>query len=167
MKVFGLIIFHFACAQAWVTQVLPHNRAASTTTKGYHAPKPSSRVVCQAGFGGDSKSKEVKIKPKQQWDRYLDLKKEDKSPVAVRVIGEDEWLEVGSIKSKENSYTELSVARQRALIADVSLAYFSCCFVLSLRTNWSLTASLLSVIHAAICSTRVDCFLRKFRRKIV
>jgi hypothetical protein len=128
MKIFGLIVFHLAFAQAWVAQVLPHNRAASTT-RGYHAPKPSSRVICQAGFGGDSKAKEVKIKPKQQWDRYLDLKKEDKIPVAVRVVGEDEWFEVGSVKSKENSYTELSVARQRALIADVSPFVVSFCFV--------------------------------------
>jgi hypothetical protein len=117
MKVFGLIVFHLAFAQAWVAQVLPLNRVAS---RGYHAPKPSSRVVCQAGFGGESKTKEVKIKPKQQWDRFLNLKKEDKFPVAVRVVGEEEWSEVGSVKSKENSYTELSVARQRALIADVS-----------------------------------------------
>lgn len=92
-----------------------------------------------AGFGGGgaSASKSNKkggkkapvvtagYKPKQQWDRYQTFKKETKIPVAVRIVsdGEDdggEWLEVGRIKTKENSYTAMAVALQRALIADVS-----------------------------------------------
>ena len=99
-----------------------------------------------AGFGGGgaSASKSNKkggkkapvvtagYKPKQQWDRYQTLKKETKIPVAVRIVGDGEgggdddnnnggeWLEVGKIKTKENSYTAMAVALQRALIADVS-----------------------------------------------
>jgi hypothetical protein len=75
------------------------------------------------GGGGDDKTKakkEIKLKPKQQWDRYQSFKKEPKIRVAVRLQGDDEWLEVGRVKSQENQYTELAVARQRAIIAEVS-----------------------------------------------
>ena len=81
-----------------------------------------SLLICRAGFGASdskSKKKEAKLKPKQMWDRYLDLKKEDKVPVGVRV--NDEWFDVGAVKSKDNKYTAASVARQRALIAEVRL----------------------------------------------
>lgn len=106
-----------------------------------------SRVVVNAGFGGssnkknaeDSKSqKDIKLKPKQQWDRYTDLKQETKIRVAVRVRNEDdvsgdEWLEVGRVKSKENLYTEIAVARQRALIAEVCMnGWNHCCGFASL-----------------------------------
>ena len=87
-----------------------------------------------AGFGGGGadksktkKVKETKLKPKQQWDRYLDLKADSKIRVAVRVLevedddASKEWLEVGRIKSKGNQYTAIAVARQRAVIAEVSL----------------------------------------------
>lgn len=84
-----------------------------------------------AGFGGGGadksktkKVKETKLKPKQQWDRYLDLKADSKIRVAVRVLevedddASKEWLEVGRIKSKGNQYTAIAVARQRAVIAE-------------------------------------------------
>jgi hypothetical protein len=81
----------------------------------------------KTGFGSGSSSSETKLKPKAQWDRYkIDLKKESKFRVAVRPILTDseatasEWLEVGSVKSLNNDYTEYSVARQRALIVEVS-----------------------------------------------
>ncbi|KAL3909616.1 MAG: hypothetical protein SGARI_002516 [Bacillariaceae sp.] len=87
------------------------------------------------GFGGGGKSggdkkkkssgasdnKEAKLKPKQQWDRYSAFKKEPKIRVGVRSKEDesDEWLEVGRVRSKDNQYTELAVARQRAIIAEV------------------------------------------------
>jgi len=77
-----------------------------------------------AGFGAPDKKpkKEPKIKPKAQWDRYTDMKKEPIVRVAVRKDGDDEeWLEVGRVRSKDNAFTEIAVARQRALIADVSI----------------------------------------------
>jgi hypothetical protein len=66
-----------------------------------------------------------KLKPKQQWGRYQDMKGETKIRVAIRCKEDDdesskEWLEVGLIKSKESQYTVVAVARQRALIAEVS-----------------------------------------------
>jgi hypothetical protein len=84
---------------------------------------------------GSSGSDVTKLKPKQQWDRYLDLKRETKIRVAVRCKteqkndddgdsvsssqSEEEWLEVGRVKSKDDKYTELAVVRQRAIIAEV------------------------------------------------
>lgn len=81
------------------------------------------------GFGGSSgddkgnkkTKKEIKLKPKQQWDRYLSFKTEPKIRVAVRVMEDEsqEWLEVGRVKAQNPEYTELAVARQRAIIAEV------------------------------------------------
>jgi hypothetical protein len=91
------------------------------------------------GFGGGASAaaanKEVKLKPKQQWDRYTALKKESAVKVAVRVVNNsasssggggaesastnDDWLEVGSVKADSTVGIEVAVARQRALIAEV------------------------------------------------
>lgn len=67
-----------------------------------------------------SAEKEKKLKPKQQWDRYSDLKREPKIYVGVRIKGDDsgEWMEVGRVKSKDSQYTEAAVFRQRAIIAE-------------------------------------------------
>lgn len=86
----------------------------------------ASVVVLNAGFGsgGPKKKKEIKLKPKQQWDRYeKELKKQKQYRVAVKAEGKDsdEWLEVGNVRSKDGAYTKAAVARQRALIAEVSL----------------------------------------------
>ena len=70
-----------------------------------------------------SAEKEKKLKPKQQWDRYSEFKREPKIHVGVRIKGDDssEWMEVGRVKSKDSQYTEAAVFRQRAIIAEVSL----------------------------------------------
>lgn len=79
-----------------------------------------------AGFGAapsNKNKKELKIKPKAQWDRYTDMKKVPVVRVAVQKTGQDaEWLEVGRVRAKDEVATEIAVARQRALIADVSIA---------------------------------------------
>ena len=92
----------------------------------------SSSVLFAGGFGGggasankvDKKasSKQIKLKPKQQWDRYIALKGTTKIPVGVRMKEDEteEWIKVGYVRSKEDAYTEVSVATQRALIAEVS-----------------------------------------------
>ena len=82
-----------------------------------HAP------LAAGGFGGSNKKSkkpavQKKLKPKQQWDRYLDMKKEIAKKVGVR-LEDDEWLAVGKIRSKASEYTEQAVALQRALIAEV------------------------------------------------
>ena len=143
--------------------VLPQSSSASlSTTTGSASPlqsavslgtfKPqhtvsSTRLYAGFGAGGGSssnnkkkKKKKVvqKLKPKQQWDRYCDLKTENRVRVAVRLqedaSGESsdndnnnnnnnnsEWLEVGRVKSKDNAYTELAVMKQKAIIAEVRI----------------------------------------------
>lgn len=79
------------------------------------------------GFGSNSSAgKEIKLKPKQQWDRYTALKKESAFKVGVRIVDDssvvNDWLDVGSIKASADivdNGTEIAVARQRALIAEV------------------------------------------------
>lgn len=89
-----------------------------------------SQVLWGGGFGDAAAStnrKEVKLKPKQQWDRYIALKKESAVPVGVRVVaspseGEGDnanWLEVGAVKRLAEISTDVAVARQRALLVEV------------------------------------------------
>jgi len=85
-----------------------------------------------AGFGGGASSskkqkkkkgggaKLPKLKAKSQWDRYADLKQCQKVIVSVRIKGEESWMEVGRVKSANDEFTEVAVARQRALIAEHS-----------------------------------------------
>ena len=84
----------------------------------------------------EKNAKEIKLKPKQQWDRYAEFKREPKIQVGVRIKEDDsdEWLEVGRVKSKDSANTEFAVFRQRAIIADVSLSYrYSRTFVVNGR----------------------------------
>lgn len=103
----------------------------STLWKRYSTT--STRLFGSGGFGSAKKKTEAKLKPKQQWDRFLEMKKETRFPVAIRVQkdgADSEWLEVGHVKSKDNAYTKVAVARQRALIADVRYEMsceMSCC----------------------------------------
>jgi len=107
----------------------------------------SSSSVLYAGFGGgggegsnnnnnnNKKNKKKKInktdtnkmKPKVQWDRYLEFKYEPKIAVAVQIIADadatgggsgGEWLNVGCVKSKDSNYTSQAVFRQRGIIAE-------------------------------------------------
>jgi hypothetical protein len=91
---------------------------------------PSSRLFLAAGKGGgfgggvakQNNKDSSKLKPKQQWDRYLSFKKERAIPVGVRVADEN-WLEVGCIKSKDDATpVDIAVTRQRALIAEVCVS---------------------------------------------
>ena len=90
----------------------------------------STSSLPMAGFGKDSGKKEIKLKPKGQWDRYKsdDLKGSKIVRVGVHVVdteaGVIEWMEVGTVKSKDDAYTEIAVIRQKALIADHSRRMF-------------------------------------------
>jgi len=78
--------------------------------------------------------KDIKLKPKQQWDRYCsdDLKASEIVRVAVRVMkptssaddSSPRWFETGTVKSKDNAYTEAAVIRHRVLIAEHSRRMF-------------------------------------------
>jgi hypothetical protein len=65
----------------------------------------------------------TKLKPKHQWDRFLALKESSIIPVAVRVLGSDEWLEVGKVRSEGDAFTDIAVAIHRAIIAEVRTHY--------------------------------------------
>ncbi len=94
-------------------------------------PTPLSTLQ-MAGFGGGGSTKKggkkkknkspLVLKPKQQWDRYANLKASAAFKVAVRVVNGDdnnEWLEAGKVKSKNDESTEIAVALQRGIIAEV------------------------------------------------
>jgi hypothetical protein len=96
-----------------------------------HTPSCSPSALFAGGFGGGGStkgiekkpsSKQTKLKPKQQWDRFLALKATTKVPVGVRMKEDntEEWIQVGYVRSKEDAYTEISVTMQRALVAEVS-----------------------------------------------
>ncbi len=93
----------------------------------------SATHLMMAGFGGggggmgsskNNKNKKgaasvPKLKAKAQWDRYADLKQCSKVLVGVKLSGDGEgdWLEVGKVRSQNDEYTLIAIARQRALIA--------------------------------------------------
>jgi len=99
-----------------------------------------------AGFGGGGQGKPKKaatagLKPKAQWDRYLELKKETAVAVGVRIIEpgkEEDWLEVGNIKSVNGEFNQLAVALQRALIADHAKRLFPLKLRGKERLEWGL-----------------------------
>mmetsp|Transcript_29912 Transcript_29912/g.63555 ORF Transcript_29912/g.63555 Transcript_29912/m.63555 type:complete len:219 (+) Transcript_29912:122-778(+) len=90
-------------------------------------------ALFMAGFGGGETSskrgknkkrgaKLPKLKAKAQWDRYAELKQCQKVTVGVRMKGDGgdngDWMEVGRVRSENDEFTEVAVARQRALIAE-------------------------------------------------
>ena len=131
-------------------------------------PHPPTRVLApelsMAGFGGGggggaSKTKKTKsdnaknnapkkLKPRQQWDRFLgdDLKDADPVRVAVRVVlGKDssksKWFEVGAVKSKDNAYTEAAVIRHRMLMADHARRMFPLQILAKDSLEWGYTTA--------------------------
>lgn len=103
----------------------------------------STPTTLMAGFGASSggkkkkKEKEQKMKPKQQWDRYNNLKKEPMVRVAVRVEGADDWLEVGRVKSKDSANTEAAVAKQRVIIAEHSRRIYPLQISKDTKVQWA------------------------------
>ena len=77
------------------------------------------------------------MKPKQQWDRFAALKKETSVLVAVRVVGEEDWLEVGRVKSKDNANIDVAVAKQRVIIAEHSRRLFPLQVSKDAKVEWA------------------------------
>eukprot|EP00543_Licmophora_paradoxa_P009741 CAMPEP_0202462186 /NCGR_PEP_ID=MMETSP1360-20130828/52875_1 /ASSEMBLY_ACC=CAM_ASM_000848 /TAXON_ID=515479 /ORGANISM="Licmophora paradoxa, Strain CCMP2313" /LENGTH=199 /DNA_ID=CAMNT_0049084539 /DNA_START=20 /DNA_END=619 /DNA_ORIENTATION=- len=103
------------------------------------ATRQNAAPIMMAGFGAPKKGgkpKEIKLKPKQQWDRYTNLKSETIVKVAVRTSQEAEWLEVGRVKSKGNEYTEIAVAKQRVIIAEHSRRLFPLQILQNTKVEW-------------------------------
>jgi hypothetical protein len=114
----------------------------------------STVALPMAGFGASNKGKKKKtsdtkkLKPKQQWDRYNDLKNAKGITVSVRVIGsttipmeqrEVEWVGVGTVKSKDDAYTEAAVIRQRLLIAEHARRLYPLKFFATDTLEWGYT----------------------------
>jgi len=91
-------------------------------SRGASTQKGITPSSLHAGFGGGAasskKKQETKLKPKQQWDRYVDLKQEERVAVGVQIDGTDEWLDCGWVKSQGSKYTSDAVFKQRVLIAE-------------------------------------------------
>mmetsp|Transcript_2158 Transcript_2158/g.3106 ORF Transcript_2158/g.3106 Transcript_2158/m.3106 type:complete len:196 (+) Transcript_2158:153-740(+) len=110
-----------------------------------HVIRPSPVCTYMAGFGSSGgkknspkKVKDLKLKPKQQWDRYNSMKNETALRVGVRVQTTDsEWLEVGRVKSKGNKSPEVAVAKQRVLIAEHSRRLFPMQILKDSKVEWA------------------------------
>jgi len=107
----------------------------------------SKQTLFMAGFGSSSNSAskaQPKLKPKAQWDRYIDLKKATPVAVAVRVVRQDaesDWLEVGKIKSEKDEFTEMAVVSQRALLADHAKRLFPLQIAAKDKVEWAFASS--------------------------
>lgn len=136
-------------SSAFVTlsRTLPVDRfiftSPSSTFFSLREQKSMATVTMMAGFGassmkGSKSGKEAKLKPKSQWDRYGSLKKAKIVRVAVRVIGSDnDWLEIGRFKSKDDLNTGIAVAKQRVLIADHAKRLFPLKVLQKDKVEWA------------------------------
>jgi hypothetical protein len=149
---------------AWMIDVLPTKQSSihyqlskiqqPLTSQQQSNHHQSITTLWMAGFGDSSSASssssniEVKLKPKQQWDRYVALKKEKSIKVGVKIIlpsnsnddstddvtttssSSNNWLEVGAVKCDPSIAIDVAVARQRALIVEVKIImniYYFCC----------------------------------------
>jgi hypothetical protein len=108
----------------------------------------SAGTLYMAGFGaaassssssGDSASK---LKPKGQWDRYLDLKQATSHTVGVKAASAEEsdndgdWLVVGQVRCRDETLLTAAVARQRGLIADHAKRLFPLKVTPQIKLAW-------------------------------
>ena len=107
---------------------------SSLAIPGIAATRRGESRMDMAGFGdassNDNNNKEVKLKPKQQWDRYTALKQEPSVVVGVKVVltsttddddddDKNGWFVVGAVKCASTISVDVAVARQRALLVEV------------------------------------------------
>ena len=131
----------------FLTTPQPLRRSDSGVFSFSRIPK-NHQALQMAGFGdaassSSNESKDVKLKPKQQWDRYTTLKKENSVVVGVKVVvavsidteeTASDWLVVGAVKSESTIPIDVAVARQRALLVEVCIMHpyyvvFNICFL--------------------------------------
>jgi len=82
------------------------------------------------------------LKPKAQWDRYVNLKKSTGVSVGVRVANDGqeekgEWSEVGRVKTEGDISTEVAVVMQRGLIAEHAKRLFPLQFLPKDKVEWA------------------------------
>mmetsp|Transcript_19972 Transcript_19972/g.29918 ORF Transcript_19972/g.29918 Transcript_19972/m.29918 type:complete len:220 (+) Transcript_19972:95-754(+) len=133
-----------------------HNRGFLIVGSQHDHTMPLSTLQ-MAGFGGGGSTKKggknkkktkkdtpIVLKPKQQWDRYANLKAATGFKVAVRVVdGDDgnEWLETGKVKSENDESTEMAVALQRGIIAEHSKRLYPLKVLPKDRVEWGFSTS--------------------------
>jgi hypothetical protein len=127
-------------------------------------PSSSSSLstLLMAGFGGGgssskggkktkknknkkNKSAPITLKPKQQWDRFANLKSATAFKVAVRVLNDDnednEWYEAGKVKSQNDESTEIAAMVQRGIIAEHSKRLYPLKILPKDRVEWAYSTS--------------------------
>lgn len=102
--------------------------AAAPSSGGFGKSKAAGgkkKTASSSSSTSGSNAESSKLKPKQQWDRYMELKGCPKIKVGIRATNKKgdgsaaDWLEVGHVKFQEDVGAQVAVARQRALIAEV------------------------------------------------
>ena len=93
---------------------------------GFGGGGKSSKAGSKKGKkNGSNKQAPLTLKPKQQWDRYANLKAATAVRVGVRVVNDgeetNEWFETGKVKSENDESIEVAVLMQRGIIAEVSI----------------------------------------------
>jgi len=123
MRVISIFLYSLSITNGFTFHSSTPSRSSSQSRSARVGP-------LYAGFGsssGAATSNNTKLKAKKQWDRFLSLKKSTSIPVAVRVEGEEDWLEVGNVRSKDDSHTVDALRLQRSLVAEVRTSSVLCC----------------------------------------
>jgi hypothetical protein len=122
--------------------------AAKHNVEDNNMRRSAGTPLYMAGFGaatssssssGDSASK---LKPKGQWDRYLDLKQATSYTVGVKAASAEEsdndgdWLVVGQVRCRDETLLTAAVARQRGLIADHAKRLFPLKVTPQIKLAW-------------------------------
>lgn len=135
-------------------QIISSNKKYQTDYKHQTTPLSMAGFGGGGGMGGGTKGGKKKkqkkntplvLKPKQQWDRYANLKAATIFKVGVRVLNGDddsEWLETGKVKSKNDESTEIAVALQRGIIAEHSKRLYPLKVLPKDRVEWGFSTSL-------------------------
>jgi hypothetical protein len=124
-----------------------YNMRRSAGAIGTRTMSPPPGTLYMAGFGaatssssssGDSASK---LKPKGQWDRYLDLKQATSYTVGVKEAADEsdndgDWLVVGQVRCRDETLLTAAVARQRGLIADHAKRLFPLKVTPQIKLAW-------------------------------
>ena len=111
----------FMLLSLWTDSTTAFQSASCPQSGSSSRSSTTASVLLRAGFGSAPNKAPAKLKPKAQWDRYLAMPSDVKGvTVGVKANDNDEWLTVGTVKSKGDA-ADAALVRQRALIVEVCL----------------------------------------------
>jgi hypothetical protein len=91
-------------------------------------------------------TKNTKLKPRQQWDRFLSEELKTAEVIRVACCKKDtedannkKWFEIGQVKSVDNAFTDAAVIRHRALMAEHARRMFPVQILVSDQLEWGYT----------------------------